>query len=198
LAVLVILLALQIVLWFTCRTSWKVNLKDLTPMAVECIVLAVPLIVFSLLLNRPAAAPGQGGAVANAALAAAGHNGFWGDIITALGAGIYEELIFRLILICFLMLLFQDIIGLTHTASMVIAVIVSAAFFSAYHHFDIRHGRIELIAAFSLPPFLFRTIAGVYFAGLFAVRGFGITAGTHAFYDILAAVINVFFFAAQE
>jgi hypothetical protein len=60
------------------------------------------------------------------------------------------------------------------------------------------HGRFDQTAVFSWPPFVFRTIAGVYFAGLFAVRGFGITAGTHAFYDILAAAMNAFFFGAAE
>jgi hypothetical protein len=42
--------------------------------------------------------------------------------------------------------------------------------------------------------FGFRAVAGVYFAVLFAIRGFGITAGTHAFYDIIATIINSVFF----
>jgi len=40
-------------------------------------------------------------------------------------------------------------------------------------------------------------LAGVYFAVIFAVRGFGIVAGTHAFYDILAAILNAIFFAPK-
>ena len=96
------------------------------------------------------------------------------------------------------MLIFQDIIGLSHLTSIITAVLVSAALFSAHHHIIFMHGRFDQTAVFSWPPFLFRTIAGVYFAGLFAVRGFGITAGSHAFYDILAAAINVFFFGPQE
>jgi hypothetical protein len=220
LAVLVILLALQV----TSRTGWTVNIKDVMPMAVECVVLAVPLIVLSLLLNRPIQVPRQSSLTPNAAVISVqaggrqnygyvmpgisaepatvaqqqGKNPFWVNSITGIGAGIYEELIFRLILICLLMLIFQDIMGLSRTSSIIFAVAISAAVFSAYHHFDFRHGRLALIAAFSWPPFMFRTIAGVYFAGLFAVRGFGITAGTHAFYDILAAAINVFFFGVQE
>jgi hypothetical protein len=222
LAVLVILLALQL----TSRTGWTVNLKDIVAMSVECAVLAIPLIVLSLLLNRPATPPQQGGVAANSAIVAAanlgslqnygdsgsskaysppvmstrpqGKNTFWVNVITGIGAGIYEELIFRLILICALMLLFQDIIGLSHTGSMIFAILISAALFSAHHHIIFMHGRFDQTAVFSWPPFLFRTIAGVYFAGLFAMRGFGITAGSHAFYDILAAAINVFFFSAHE
>lgn len=214
LAVLVILLALQL----TSRASWKVRPEDMLPMAAEFIVLAIPLIVLSLLLNRPATTlpQQQGGVHANAAVVASvggdtailaqptsvsrqqAKSPFLVNVITGIGAGIYEELVFRLILICALMLLFQDVIGLTHTTSMIIAIGVSAALFSLHHHIIFMHGRFDQTAVFSWSPFLFRTIAGVYFAGLFAMRGFGITAGTHAFYDILAAAINAFFFGVSE
>jgi len=46
-----------------------------------------------------------------------------------------------------------------------------------------------------LSKFLFRMLAGVYFAVLYALRGFGIAAGTHAFYDILAAMLNLLVFS---
>jgi membrane protease YdiL (CAAX protease family) len=36
--------------------------------------------------------------------------------------------------------------------------------------------------------FLFRSLAGVFFSILFVYRGFGITAGTHAAYDILVGL----------
>ena len=49
-------------------------------------------------------------------------------------------------------------------------------------------------APFTVREFVFRTLAGVYFACLFAMRGFGITAGTHAFYDIIAVLVNAVFF----
>jgi membrane protease YdiL (CAAX protease family) len=37
--------------------------------------------------------------------------------------------------------------------------------------------------------FLFRTMAGAFFAALFIYRGFGIAAGTHAAYDMLVGLI---------
>ena len=37
--------------------------------------------------------------------------------------------------------------------------------------------------------FLFRTLAGVYFAVLFQLRGFGIAVGAHACYDVLVGVV---------
>ena len=42
---------------------------------------------------------------------------------------------------------------------------------------------------FTMFSFAFRAMAGVFFAGLFVVRGFGITAGSHAAYDLLAGVL---------
>jgi membrane protease YdiL (CAAX protease family) len=118
------------------------------------------------------------------------------DIVTGVGAGIYEELVFRLILICALMVLFQDVFGVDHKNAVILSVLISAALFSAHHHHIMfLDGRLGRGTPFNLAEFIFRTAAGVYFAGLFAIRGFGITAGTHAFYDIIATVINAFFFA---
>ena len=116
------------------------------------------------------------------------------DIVTGIGAGIYEELIFRLILICVLMMLFQDVFRLGHKNSIILSVLVSAALFSAHHHMVFVNGQLSSSVPFNWTEFVFRTVAGIYFAVLFAIRGFGITAGTHAFYDIIATVINAFFF----
>jgi len=118
------------------------------------------------------------------------------SIVTGIGAGIYEELVFRLILICVLMLLFQDVLGLTRKNSIILSVLVSAGLFSAHHHIVFVNGQLALSVAFNWTEFGFRTIAGVYFAVLFAIRGFGITAGTHAFYDIIATIINAAFFGS--
>jgi hypothetical protein len=116
------------------------------------------------------------------------------DIVTGIGAGIYEELMFRLILICALMLLLQDVLGINQHSAVIISVLVSAALFGAHHHIDFLTGRANPSDIFDWSKFAFRTTAGVYFAALFAIRGFGITAGTHAFYDIIATLINVLVF----
>jgi len=184
LVVVVILVTLQI----TSRTRWAVSAKDFLPMTIECVFLAVPLVVLSMVVNRPAAAAtalqvsdvGSGGAGAELLV----------NIVTGIGAGIYEELVFRLILICLLMLLFQDLLGLNRTRSVVFSVLISAALFSAHHHIFFVNGGFGVGEVFTVARFMFRTLAGIYFAILFAIRGFGIAAGTHAFYNIIAAVIN--------
>ncbi len=216
LAVVVILIALQI----TSGKQWRFWLRDILPMSVECILLAVPLIVLTLFLGRWAGPEGNvsrfdnsgtqtqieslpvcssvaGGSLSSPSAEAGGiepAQSLLANIVTGIGAGIYEELVFRLILICLLMLLFQDVLRLTHKKSIVLSVLISAALFSAHHHIDLLNGQPNVTDPFSLIRFAFRTIAGIYFAVLFAIRGFGITAGTHAFYNIIAVSITAGFF----
>jgi hypothetical protein len=218
LAVVVILMALQI----TSRKQWRFWFRDMIPMSFECIFLAVPLIVLTLFMGSSGSTEGNlsrfdnnqiqtevvslqacssvsGGNLTplSAGTGEAAHNqSLLANIVTGIGAGIYEELVFRLILICLLMLLFQDLLRLTHKNSIVLSVLISAALFSAHHHIDLLSGQPNINDPFDSVRFAFRTIAGIYFAVLFAIRGFGITAGTHAFYDIIATIINAIFFSS--
>jgi len=177
LAVLIILLSLQIV----SKKSWQLFPADLWKMTAESVFLATPLLIFNIALasTPPSAANGQ-----------VFQPNIFASIVTAIGAGIYEEFIFRLILISVMLFVLADICRFEHTPAAIFSVIVSAALFSAHHHIDFLTGRQT--ESFLLMPFLFRTIAGIYFAVLFAVRGFGITAGAHAFYDIIVVFINIY------
>jgi len=216
LAVIVILLAMQI----TSRKQWRFWFVDILPMAGECVLLAVPLIVLTLSLNSSSGAETNmsriensavrihSGAPPNCSSVAYNHLSSAADgtdkdeptrpiltnIVTGIGAGIYEELVFRLILICILMLILQDALRLNRKNSIVLSVLISAALFSAHHHIDFFSGQPNVIDPFNWTRFAFRTIAGIYFAFLFAIRGFGITAGTHAFYNIIAVSITARFF----
>lgn len=186
LVVVVILLALQV----TSQRPWKINYPDLALMMGECLLLSVPLIVLSLLLNR--AVPANTAALTAATVQP--QNILLVDIITGIGAGIFEELIFRLILICFLMLVFQDLFGLEKKPSVVLSVVISAILFSTHHHIFFANGHFYQGDTFTFGKFIFRALAGGYFAALYAVRGFGITAGTHACYNILAAIARTLLF----
>lgn len=215
LVVVIILVGLQI----TSGKRWTVVAGDFLPMAIECILLAVPLIVLSLFLNRSAqqgdagrfaygipqgqtavapqcssAAAGDFVLAARTGGGTAGGGSLLADVVTGIGAGIYEELIFRLILICLLMLFFQDVLRFTRKNAIILSVLISAALFSAHHHVVFVEGQFGRTGVFDWTEFGFRTIAGVYFAVLFAIRGFAVTAGTHAFYDIIATVLNAAFF----
>lgn len=187
LIVVIILIALQI----TSKKSWKIRFGDFIPMTIECIIMAIPLIALSMLLNRHIA---TGAAVTSCSAVVENSSPQWFiDIVTGIGAGIYEELIFRLILICLLMLFFQDFLKFTHKNAIIFSVLISAALFSAHHHIFYLDGSFETAEAFTAAKFVFRTVAGIYFAAIFALRGFGIVAGAHAFYDIIAAVLNALY-----
>ncbi len=215
LAVVCILLTLQI----TSGSGWRIYIRDFAPMTIECILLAVPLIVLSLVLNRSA---GYGAhesthpsvdvcavrtasieqpssdrlPVLSTAAQNSGQHSLLVNIVTGIGAGIYEEFIFRLLMIILLMILFQDLLGIPKVTAIVLSVLISAALFSLHHHVFFVNGALQHGDPFSATRFMFRFLAGVYFAGLFAVRGFGIAAGTHAWYDIVAATLNALFYHA--
>ncbi len=215
LSVVVILIALQL----TSRKQWRFWFGDILPMAAECILLAIPLVVLSMFLSGSGQRQGDIDQFTNSAMRiqadvalrcssvtneglpamAEGSSdgekwqGLLANVVTGIGAGIYEELVFRLILIIALMVLFQDILQFGHKFSIILSVLISAALFSAYHHIVYLEGQFVQSSPFNWLEFGFRTIAGVYFAVLFAIRGFGITAGAHAFYDIIAVFMNTLF-----
>ena len=211
LVVIFILIGLQI----ASKKRWNFWFADIFLMFLECVVFAIPLIVLGFVLNNSAAPPlpdsppatqtaiVQTSVTSCSAVsstvdeqqyhAPATYQRYWlADIITGIGAGIYEELIFRLVLICILMLIFQDFFEFNRTTAIIASILISAALFSAHHHIDFLNWQ-PTREPFDIAKFVFRTLAGIYFACLFAARGFGITAGTHAFYDIMAVIINIKF-----
>lgn len=103
-------------------------------------------------------------------------------VLRYLGAGIYEETLFRLglfSLLCWLFLLGDFSILVTLN----LAAVTSALLFAGAHHIG------PAAESFHWAIFLFRVIAGFYFAWLFQVRGFGVAVGAHTGYDILVGIL---------
>jgi hypothetical protein len=98
-------------------------------------------------------------------------------VVLSLGAGFYEELVFRVILVGGIYALFRGS-GLERRPAGVFAALLAALLFSAFHYVG-PYGD-----PWALPSFLFRFLAGVAFSVLFLIRGFGIAAWTHALYDV--------------
>jgi hypothetical protein len=98
-------------------------------------------------------------------------------LVLSMGAGIYEELVFRVMLVGGLFAAFHAA-GLDRRGAGVLAAALAAIIFSAFHYIG-PYGD-----PWALPSFLFRALAGLAFSVLFLLRGFGITAWTHALYDI--------------
>ena len=102
-------------------------------------------------------------------------------ILTFVGAGIYEEVLFRLGLFVGLLLVLR-VVGLPFLLALLLAAFSGAVMFAAAHHIG-PYG--EPIRA---DYFVFRTVAGLFFTVLFVARGFGIAVGAHAGYDILVGL----------
>lgn len=100
-----------------------------------------------------------------------------GDLGLAIGAGLFEELFFRVILTSALIWTCAKLIRVKWLSVMV-AVIVASLLFSLAHYVGSVGDHFELYS------FLFRFLAGLWFTTLYSVRGFAVVCLTHAFYDI--------------
>ena len=141
-------------------------------------VLAPALVVGILgvwLWRRRAATPGP--AVDPPALSAAA----FGQVVTYVGAGIYEEVLFRLVMFGGLCAVLQTAMVPKRTA-VTMAALTAALLFAAAHHIG-PHG--EPVDGYN---FLFRALAGLYFTLLYQLRGFGVAVGAHACYDVLVGI----------
>ena len=103
----------------------------------------------------------------------------WTILMLSLGAGIYEELLFRVVLVGLFAWAGHRLLGLRPLIAGLIATLLGALIFSAFHYIGPYGDRFDIYS------FVFRTIAGLFFSALYLLRGFGITAWTHALYDVL-------------
>ena len=115
-----------------------------------------------------------------------------GQLVAFLGAGIYEELLFRVMLLPAVAAVLR-LVGTPRRTSWVVAIVASSlAFAAAHYQLDLMIGNYHLVTAygdsFEWTSFAFRFGAGLFFAVLLLARGFGIAAGAHAFYDILVSL----------
>ncbi len=163
--------------------SWHVVRKDaweFVPriyglMYVESALYALPLFVMMLVLAPPESHP-QMAAAATTAEPVSWQAG----MVFGIGAGIYEELLFRLVAIAAIHALLVDFLKLPHKVGATAAIILSAVAFALYH--------FPTWSDWKLDPFIQLTLAGLYLAGVYLIRGFGIAAGTHALYDVLVVL----------
>ncbi|MGH7700049.1 MAG: CPBP family glutamic-type intramembrane protease [Gemmatimonadales bacterium] len=104
-------------------------------------------------------------------------------LMVSLGAGLYEELVFRVLLVSLLAFVVSRVLGLGPLAAGAAAALGGAFIFSAFHYVGPYADRLTLYS------FTFRFLAGLFFSALYLLRGFGITAWTHALYDVFLLVI---------
>jgi len=104
-------------------------------------------------------------------------------IALSLGAGLYEELFFRVILVSFLIFLFKKLFK-NKSYSIGVAIIIAALIFSGIHYVG------DFADIWLLSSFLFRFLFGLALNLIYVIRGFGMAAWTHAIYDLIV-VINL-------
>jgi hypothetical protein len=169
--------AMAVVLILLCchvarQDPWRVQPRYVAGMFAESFLLALPLVLLGFAATHylqqylPLFVARQTGML----------------IVLSIGAGVYEELVFRLIAFSCLSFLFVDLMGMKRGWAGLLMVAFSSLLFSLYHYLGPEQ--------FDPRVFAFRTAAGAYFGAIFLFRGFGITAGCHAAYDIFIVTLR--------
>jgi hypothetical protein len=157
---------------------WRFHPGILVGMAAESLVFGVALIGLSRLVDLGFARLDDRGLLA----AGPGHPA--APLIGFLGAGLYEEALFRLTLMPAFFYGLR-LLQMPVVAANTLAVTGSALLFSLAHHAG------SPGEAFTWYAFVFRWLAGIFFAWVFAARGFGVAVGTHSAYDILVGWLDL-------
>jgi membrane protease YdiL (CAAX protease family) len=165
---------------------WKVGWYTLYGMFLESVVLGTGLLLLGHWQNAV-----LGTSSSQWFLAASIESGKSVTWVAYCGAGIYEELLFRLILLPALAAVLH-VVGMGRGPSLVAAVVAGSLLFSiAHYRFEFTVGAIQFVNTIGDPfqwvTFSFRFVAGVIFSVLFVYRGFGVAAGAHVLYDLLLA-----------
>ncbi|MEN8151838.1 MAG: CPBP family intramembrane glutamic endopeptidase [Planctomycetota bacterium] len=114
---------------------------------------------------------------------------FLGLAILYMGAGVWEELFFRLVLLGGFLFFTVRHLGGHPMVFSIVGLLLSSAAFSAIHHLG------NMGEPFVSGVFLFRMMAGLILGVLYLSRGLGVCVYTHAFYNVGLLLIS---FAATE
>tara|TARA_B100001013_G_scaffold344238_1_gene274174 strand:+ start:54 stop:770 length:717 start_codon:yes stop_codon:yes gene_type:complete len=104
------------------------------------------------------------------------------QVTLAVGAGIYEEFLFRVMLISGLTGIIGFVFLWSEKTRKAAALIIAAGIFSAFHFMG------DYGDYFSMELFILRFFAGIVLGILYISRGFGITAYAHSIYDLIVLI----------
>lgn len=189
----------SLVFWhWVSRQPWRMSWDTLGGMVAESLLFAFALILLGQGVDWCFRQP------ATRLLEVEGttwSNGMLVRSVTFLGAGIYEEFLFRLCLIPLTYAAFRALL-VPHRWSVGATIVATSLVFSLAHYLgapDQDYSLSLLTEAVARVQssrslwfsFVFRTMAGMFFAGLFFLRGFGITVGAHAAYDVIVGALLI-------
>lgn len=101
------------------------------------------------------------------------------------GAGVYEELVFRVLLLGLLMLICTKLFHMPEFHAALWSVVTGSVLFSLFHYVG------EFGDPWNLGGFVQRAFAGLYFAVLFVTRNFGVACAAHALYDVRVGLVSL-------
>ena len=169
-----VILALVIVLWRSDHTG--------IPSLMLVPVMIAEAAVYALLLHRSSVVLAQ-------AVYSEAHRVFFAihlkssaELLLALGAGVYEELLFRLLMVGGGALLLQKVFLWDRTRSVAACLVGSSLLFSAVHHLG------PLGEPLDGYVFTFRAICGLLLGVVYLTRGFGLAVWTHSLYNALVVL----------
>jgi hypothetical protein len=118
-------------------------------------------------------------------LAAASEGGVFSNAVMALGAGFYEEVMFRVGIFGVGALVLRKVVGGAKVVPLIVVwAVVEAGMFSAWHYTG------SLGDGWDLQSFVFRAVCGLVLTAIFAFRGFAPAVWTHAIYDLWVMVLG--------
>jgi membrane protease YdiL (CAAX protease family) len=171
--------------------SWSVRGGTIALMVLESAIFAIPPFLLSTIVTHvisPHTLASSVGVIPTTYQYAV-------NLVLAVGAGVYEEFLFRMLIMGGSYAILKHSFKMEGATLYVLTVIPQALLFALIHHLPGGPSPLswEFVRTMEfMREFSFRTLAGVYFAYLYQERGFGIAAGSHAFYDIIAVTLNTF------
>ena len=191
-----LLLGILISWHISTRQPWKTNWDTFGGMAAESFLYAFILIMVGQITDL-----GFRSASWTTLQLASPSPGFLIRIVTFMGAGIYEEFVFRLCLLPLTYFAFRILLTPKRWAIAGTIVSTSVLFSLAHYLGPNHHGQVLAMLSDALLRvqsskelwfgFAFRVLAGMFFSALYFLRGFGITVGAHATYDVLVGAILI-------
>lgn len=155
--------------------AWRLRLGVIPAMAIESAAWAIPLLLIAAMLSATPAMQTAGEVVPLNALPLQSR------IALSIGAGLYEELLFRLLAVSVLAFALRSVFRTSDTLAAGLAIGIAALAFTFYHQ--------PVSGVVPLARRLVYFVAGCFLGLLFVLRGFGIVVGAHAAYDLFVLVL---------
>lgn len=193
-----LLAPILLLLWQLCgRRPWKWSVETLSGMFAESLMFAMLLVVVGQLtaLAFPVQQSTLSLSLAELPYLSTGNIP---RVVSFLGAGIYEEMLFRLTLLPLSFVVLRCVLVPPRLA-MAGSILFSSWLFATAHYVTSAalFAPNELTTAMNMVldrpelwfSYTFRFLAGVLFSVIFWVRGFGIAVGCHILYDLFVGVV---------